>query len=107
MTGDLFAINAINVARAAVREAESELPMDAPVEVTVGSRTNGYERLFIRASRRDGPAVEIDVDDAAVRACHEEDDHATCRKMVDELIDKLADEIRTAMNSALERGDDQ
>lgn len=105
--GPLFTISAINVARAAVREAERGLPMDAPIEVTVCSRTNGYERLFIMVSQQDGPATEIDVDDEAVCACLEEDDHPTCRRMVDELIDGLAGEVRAAMNAALERDQDK
>ena len=107
MTSYLFHIRANNFVRAAGRTAERGLPVAAPIEVTVSSRTSGHERLFIVVSRQDGPATEIDVDDEIVRACLEEDDHVTCRRMVDELIDGLAGEVRAAMNSALERGERQ
>lgn len=97
MVGELFTINAINVARAAQREVERRLHPDAPVDITVGSRTNGYEQLFIRISPPTEPAIEIDVDDAAVRTCLAQDEPGAARRMASELIDGLADQIRAAV----------
>lgn len=58
--GPLFTISAINVARAAVRQAEAKLPPDAPVAITVEVHDPAdSNRLHVAVTGTDGQVREI------------------------------------------------
>lgn len=106
--GPLFTISAINVARAAVREVERAISIDAPVDIHVGSYArDGSAQLYVAVSSRDGRVQRINVDDAAVSACLAEQDHDTSHRMVSDLMDRLAREIRAAARAQLAIADEE
>lgn len=99
MVGQFFMINAINIARAAIRKADRGLPLDAPVEITVGSHdtTQSGRLLFVSVSNPAGLVREISVDDTKIAELLAKDDPVD----VNALIDELADEIRAATREIL------
>lgn len=102
MIGELFTINAINVALASVQKVERGLRLDVPVDVRVGSHDpHGVDRLYVSVSSPDRPTRTIDVDDEAVRACLEQEGPGTTHWLVSELVDGLAREITAAVREVL------
>lgn len=103
--GPLFTVSAINVARAAVRQAEQSIPADAPVDIRVGSYgSDGSAQLYIEVSSRGDEVQRIDVDDSAVSACLNELAYDTSHRMVSDLVDRLAGDTKTAVKALLVRG---
>ncbi|GAA1338607.1 MULTISPECIES: hypothetical protein [Bacteria] len=102
--GPLFTISTINVARAAVREAEHAVSIDAPVDIRVGSHEpDGSARLYVEVSSHSGATQKIDVDDAAISACLAEQDYDAYRRMVNALVEELASEIKTVVRAQIAR----
>lgn len=106
--GPPFTISAINVARAAVRQVEREIPIDAPVDIQVGSRRrDGSAQLYVEVSSHAGETSQIDVDDAAVETCLAERDYDAARRMVSDLVERLAGEIKAAVHRQLAFADEE
>lgn len=103
MIGEFFMMNATNVARAAVREAERGICLDAPVEISVGSHDpDGARRLYISVRGQTGQSShtrEIAVDDDKIRACFEA---ADSKSQTQRLVDELVTEIETAVRGVLQ-----
>lgn len=86
MIGEFFTVNAINVARAAIREAERSIPLNAPVEL----RPVEHEgRLVVRVTGRAGGVHDVPVDEAGIQAWHRGEGID-----VERLVDELARGIR-------------
>jgi len=103
--GELFLPNATNVARAAVRQAERQVPVDSPVKVVVASlRPSDESELVVRVSVPGGSVHEVPIDPRDVQACADEPDYATHRRMLDELIDATAARVSRAIRDALREG---
>lgn len=93
MIGEFFTVNAINVAHAAIREAERSIPLDAAVEM----RPVEHEgRLVVRVTDREAGVHDVLVDEAGIQAWHrgEEID-------VEHLVSGLADEIGERVDDLL------
>lgn len=98
----LFVISTINVARAAVRDAERELPTDAPVDIQGGShRADGSAQLYVEVSSHAGETCKIDVDDTAVETCLAEGDYDSARLTVIDLVERLFGDIKAAAHGQL------
>ena len=94
MVGELFTINATNIARAAVREAGRRLDPESPANIEVaGQNLGGAMQVFVRVSSPSSLTTTIDVNEASVRSCLEEDDSEVSRRMVSGLISSLAAKI--------------
>lgn len=86
MTGELFTVNAINVARAAIRAAERSIPLDAPVELRPVEQEG---RLVVRVTGRGGDVHDVPVDEAGIQAWHRGEEIN-----VERLVSGMAQEIR-------------
>lgn len=98
MVGPLFTFNTINVARAAVRKSDRGLPLDAPVEITIGAHDPSKPSdLYVSVSNPAGQAHEIEVSEAVIGVCLTRENPLDA----DLLIDKLAAQIRAAICKAM------
>ncbi len=93
MIGELFAINAINVTRAAIRETERSFELDEPVEF---EPVEQKERLVVRIAGTAGRDRDVDVDEASIHAWHDGHDID-----VNRLVVELAAKIRMAAQDML------
>lgn len=101
MIGPLFTISAVNVARAAVRQAEARIPVEDLVEITVGSHDPGpVAEMYVLVTSPAGRQPEILVDDGAVRDCLDSEDAQTAQAETQQLVDRLAAEILTTVEAA-------
>lgn len=93
MIGTLFTINRDNIVRAGISEVTKDLSPDAPLEVTAHPHANGIDALIL-VDRGKGRIHEIVFKESAVADCLQQ---AEIRDAAQELIEKLAGEIRLAV----------
>lgn len=98
MIPSTFNDSASNFGNAAMQAAN--VPWDAPVQMRLGAEGPGESGAYIEVSSPGGYVRRIPINAERLAKCRQEDDGPTAMRLCQQLVDDLAEEIRTAVGDA-------